>query len=93
MIRANPNQDINDLTFLEDLRMISEEIAVRVNDYDQINNGITIEKAISPLVHPDNTRAIPISTLLTKQDGSTVAIDGFKTSGTYTQENIDLYNE
>jgi hypothetical protein len=97
MTRSGPNQDINDLIFLENLRNTAESVDVIANDFNLANNGITGEKARytqgRPLVHPDNPRLIPISTLLKKEDGSEVAISGFTTSGTYKQSNLDLYTE
>lgn len=93
MTRVGPNQDINDPTALENLRLIAEEVAVITNDHNNAYNGITESKSIDPSVHPDNTRIIAISTLLQKEDGSDAEITGFNTDGTYKQENLDLYTE
>lgn len=93
MTRIGPNQDINDPTILEELRATAELAAVLANDHNNADDGITEIKSISPKIHPDNTRIIPITTLLKKVDGSETEITGFTTSGTYKQENIDLYME
>lgn len=93
MTRIGPNQDINDPTTLEELRRYTEEAAVRANDHNNAYNSITENKSINPSIHPDNIRIIPISTLLSKIDGSKIEISGFTASGTYKQENIDLYTE
>lgn len=93
MTRTGPNQDINDPTTLENLRLATENVAVKANDHNNAYNGITGNESIIPKVHPNNIRIIPISTLLKKIDGSDIEITGFTTSGTYRQENIDLYIE
>ncbi len=93
MARTGPNQDINDLTFLELLRESAEIVSVKCNDYQNAADGKTTTKAINPSVHPDNIRIIPITTLLKKIDGSEIEISGFTTSGTYKQSNLDLYSE
>ncbi len=93
MARVGPNQDINDGTTLEDLRKVAEETSVWANDHDEANSAITSIKATGIRVSPVNDRLIPISTLLQKQDGSSLAIDGFTTSGTFVQSNLDEYED
>lgn len=93
MARVGPNQDINDPTILEDLRLIVEQVAVKINDHNNAFLGLTEVKATIPLYDNNNTRIIPITTLLKKQDGSSISVSGFTTSGTFTQNNIQLYTE
>ncbi len=91
MARVGPNQDINDPSTLENLRLLVEDVSVRANDHNNANAGITETKSQGVKVDEANTRLIPITTLLQKQDGSNLEITGFTTSGTFKQDNIDQY--